>query len=110
MRKLKTSDVPALCRSLKKLGLKERFRALAQEANNAQDLWDNGFDVIWSLFDAATEESGEVALYEFLAGPFEMTTEEVRDLDVEILLANIQQLAAENNLAAFFKSAAKLMK
>ncbi len=110
MRKLKTSDVPVLCRSLKKLGLKERIRAVAQEANDAKDLWDNGFDLIWSLFDAATEEGGEVALYEFLAGPFEMTPEEVRDLDVDILLTNLQQLAAENNLAAFFKSAAKLMR
>ena len=110
MRKLKTSDVPVLCRSLKKLGLKERFRSLAQDANNATDVWDRGFDVIWSLFDSATEEGGEFAIYEFLAGPFEMTPEEVRDLDVDVLLTNLQQLAAENNLATFFKSAAKLMK
>ena len=110
MRKLKTSDVPVLCRSLKKLGLKERFYALAQDANNAQDIWDRGFDVLWSMFDAATENTGEVALYEFLAGPFEMTPEQVRDLDLDILLENLQQMAAENNLPAFFKSAAKLMK
>lgn len=110
MRKLKTSDVPVLCRSLKKLGLKERFRTLAQEADTAQDVWSKGFDAIWSLFDAATEEGGEVALYEFLAGPFEMTPEEVRDLDMDILLTNLQQLAAENNLAVFFKSAARLMR
>lgn len=110
MRKLKTSDVPVLCRSLKKLGLKERFYALAQDANNAQDVWDRGFDVLWSMFDAATEGTGEVALYEFLAGPFEMTAEQVRDLDLDILLENLQQMAAENNLAAFFKSAARLMK
>ena len=110
MRKLKTSDVPVLCRSLKKLGLKERFRTLAQEANNAQEVWDRGFDVLWSLFDAATEEGGETALYDFLAGPFEMTPDEVRDLDVDVLLENLQQLARDNNLANFFKSAAKLMK
>jgi hypothetical protein len=110
MRKLKTSDVPSLCRSLKKLGLKEKFRALAQEANSAKEAWDRGFDIIWELFDAATENGGEVAIYEFLAGPFEMTPEEVADLDLDILIENCQQLAKENNLGAFFKSAAKLMK
>ena len=110
MRKLKTSDIPNLCRSLKKLGLKEKFRDLAQEADNAKDLWDRGFDIIWDLFDAATETGGEAAIYEFLAGPFEMTPEAVADLDLEILIDNCKQLAAENNLSTFFKSAARLMK
>jgi hypothetical protein len=110
MRKLRTSDIPSLCRSIKKLGLKERFKNLAQEANNATDVWDRGFDIIWDLFDAATETEGEVAIYEFLAGPFEMTPDEVRDLDLDVLISNMKQLAAENNLGVFFKSAAKLMK
>ena len=110
MRKLKTSDVPVLCRSLKKLGVKEQFRAVAQQANSVDDVWALGFDLVWSLFDAATEETGETALYEFLAGPFEMTPEEVQNLDIDKLLTNLKQLAAENNLTVFFKSAARLMK
>ena len=110
MRKLKTSDVPVLCRSMKKLGVKEQFKAIAKEANSVKEAWDRGFDLIWGLFDAATEPEGENAIYEFLAGPFEMTPAEVRDLGLDELLANMQQLAAENNLATFFKFAAKSMK
>lgn len=110
MRKLKTSDIPSLCRTVKKLGLKDRFRTLAQEANNGQEVWDRGFNLMWELFDAATEAHGELAIYEFLAGPFEMTAEEVCDLDLDVLIPNLQQLAAENNLSVFFKSAAKLMR
>ncbi len=110
MRKLKTADIPSLCRSLKKLGLKEKFKTLAQEASSAKEAWDRGFDVIWELFDTATEMNGETAIYEFLAGPFEMTPEEVADLDIDVLIAKCQQLATENNLGTFFKSAAKLMK
>lgn len=110
MRKLKTTDLPAFCRSLKKLGLKDKVKALAQEANNLHDAWDRGFEIIWELFDVATETGGEGAIYEFLAGPFEMTPEEVADLDLDILIENCQNLARENNLGAFFKSAAKLMK
>lgn len=110
MRKLKTSDVPVLCRCLKKLGIKEQFKAVAKEANTLQEAWDRGFDLIWNLFDLATEPEGEGAIYEFLAGPFEMKPAEVRDLDVDQLLENLQHLAAENNLANFFKFAAKSMK
>lgn len=110
MRKLKTSDVPVLCRCLKRLGLKEKFKAVAQEANTLQEAWDKGFDLIWNLFDVATEPEGEGAIYEFLAGPFEMTPDEVRDLDLDKLMENLQQLATENNLANFFKFAAKSMK
>ena len=110
MRKLKTSDIPVLCRCVKKLGLKDQIRDIAQKANSAKDVWALGFDFIWNLFDIATEQTGENCLYEFLAGPFEMTPEEVRDLDIEILLENLQRLATENNLGAFFKFAAASMK
>jgi hypothetical protein len=110
MRKLKTSDIPGLCRCLKKLGLQDQYLTIAAEANNIKDVARLGIDFFWGLFDAATEESGEFALYEFLAGPFEMTPEEVRDLDIDKLLENLKQLATENNLLPFFKSAAKLMK
>lgn len=110
MRKLKTSDIPSFCRCLKKLGVKDKIQAVAKEANNMRDVWDQGFDLIWGIFDLATETEGENALYSFLAGPFEMTAQEVADLDMETLFANLQQLAEENNLAHFFKFAAKSMK
>jgi hypothetical protein len=110
MRKLKTSDIPILCRCLKKLGLKDKIRDIAKAADNIQDVWGFGFDFIWDLFDIATEKEGEAALYEFLAGPFEMTPKEVSDLDLDVLMANIQQLVRENNLGTFFKFAAASMK
>lgn len=110
MRKLQTTDIPSFCRTVKKLGLKEKFKTLALEANTGKDVWDRGFDLVWDLFDVATEVDGEMAIYEFLAGPFEMTPEEVRHLDLDILFSNIQQMTAENNLAVFFKYAARLMR
>lgn len=109
MRKLKTTDIPVLCRTVKKLGLREKFKTIAMESNTGKDVWDRGFDLIWDLFDAATEAEGEHALYEFLAGPFEMTPAEVGNLDLDVLFSNLQQMAADNNLLVFFKSAAKLM-
>ena len=110
MRKLRTSDIPVLCRCIKRLGMKDKIREIAQAADSVQDLWGFGFDFVWDLFDIATEKDGEAALYEFLAGPFEMTPKEVSELDLDVLMANIQQLVAENNLAGFFKFAAASMK
>ena len=110
MRKLKTSDIPVLCRCAKRLGLKDKVRTLALEANTMADVWAQGFDFIWDLFDTVTEENGERELYEFLSGPFEMTPAEVRDLDFDTLQTNLQTLVRENNLGAFFKFAARSMK
>jgi len=110
MRKLKTTDIFSFCRTVKKLGIKDKIKSLSQEANSAQDVWDNGFNIIWELFDAATENNGEASLYDFLAGPLEMKPKEIRELDLDKLLPMLQQLAAENNLVGFFKSAAGLMK
>ena len=110
MRKLKTSDIPAFCRCLKKLGFKDKIQTVAKDSDSLKDVWDKGFELIWGIFDLATETEGENALYEFLAGPFEMQPREVADLDFAILFDNLKQLAEENNLIGFFKSAAKLMK
>ena len=110
MRKLKTSDIPVLSRCLKRLGLKEQFRELALKSDSAKDMWADGFDFVWNLFDAATEKPGETALYEFLSGPFEMTPKQVADLDLDVLIENMQRLVKENNLGTFFNIAARLMK
>lgn len=110
MRKLKTSDIPAACRCLKKLGLKEKVQEIAKNSNTAKDAWQKGFDLLWNVFDLATEAQGERHLYEFLSGPFEMTADEVADLEIKALFDNLKQMAEENDLAGFFKSAGALMK
>lgn len=110
MRKLETSDVFAACRLVKKLGLKEKFKTIAEEANNSQDVFDKGYDLIWDLFDTATEQKSEAEIYAFLAGPLEMTPEEVAHLHLDQLMDSLQQMAAENDLSRFFKFAARLMR
>ena len=110
MRKLKTSDIPSFCRCLKKLGVREQFRAVAEASDTVREAWEKGFDLIWGIFDAATEQGGENALYDFLAGPFEMTSQEVANLDLGELFAGLQQLIEDENIVTFFKFAAQLMK
>ena len=108
MRKLKTSDIPAFCRCLKAIGIKSEIESITKKADNIKDAWAQGFDLIYNIFDRATEVSGEKELYKFLAGPFEMTAKEIEDLDISVFFEFIKQLSAENNLAGFFRSAAIL--
>lgn len=114
MRKLKTSDIPACCRLIKKLGIKESIREAASQADNIDDLfnsvWDKGFDIIWSIFDRATELESEAVIYEFFAGPFECTPEEFADMDIAILFEGIERLVKENDLKRFFELAQKSMR
>lgn len=110
MRKLKTSDVFSFARAAKKLGIKDKFRTIAQNAESGQDVWNSGFDLIWELFDAATEANGEKHIYDFLAGPFEMPAKAIADLELDQLMEMLKQLARENNLAGFFRHAAGLMR
>ena len=109
MRKLKTADLPAFCRCIKRIGVKDEVKALAQNANKVSDIWDMGFDLLWNLFDLATEKNGEEEIYKFLAGPLEMTPEEIADMPLDEFIAAVKQLGEENNLAAFFKSAQAAM-
>ena len=110
MRKLRTEDVFAFIRCTKAMGIKEELKETAQKSASVKDVWDNGFDLIWGLFDKATEKEGEKHLYAFLAGPFEMKPDEIRSLEFEPLWSMLEQLVKENNLADFFKRASALMK
>lgn len=110
MRKLITKDVPAFCRVVKKLGIKEEFKRIAQDADTVGDVWSKGYELIWSVFDLATEAAGEGVLYEFLAGPFQMPAEAVGELPLSELFDGLNYIADDPSLIPFFKLAAKLMK
>lgn len=110
MRKLQTKDIFAFCRCIKSIGVKDEINKLCKNADTITDIWDQGFELVYNIFEAASEKSSEAHVYEFLAGPFEMTANEVEELEVTELFKLIKQLAAENNLVNFFKSASALTK
>lgn len=106
MKKLETTDIFSGIRLLKKLGLREKAEQLARNSDTIDDVWANGFEFLWDLFDTATEAGGEAAVYAFLSGPFEMTPEQVKHLELPELIKNLKQLAEENDLTSFFSNAA----
>ena len=109
MRKLITRDIPAFCRTLKAIGIKEELREIAK-TGTAKDVWAAGYDLVYGIFDKATEKNAESYLYEFFAGPFEMTAEQVANMELSEFFKSMKELAEGNDLVGFFKSAAASMK
>lgn len=103
MRKLTTQDVFAALRIASDLQLKDEVQALAQLANDGKLTRDEiGAQAFMKVLDLFVSKKAEGRIYEFLAGPFEITPEQVRDLPLMELAENIKALAEENDLAGFF--------
>ena len=110
MRKLQTKDIFAFCRCIKSIGIKDEINKLCKDADNINDIWDKGFELVYSIFEAASEKKSEASIYEFLSGPFEMPVEDIQEMELDKFFDLVKQLAAENNLVNFFKNASALMK
>ena len=110
MRKIIASDVFNMLRIIKKSNLKEElrpyFRLAAEGTLNIQDI---GIETILGLMEIMSEQRSEDAIYEFLAGPFEMNPEEVAKLDLDTLVNLLSQLAKENDLKVFTKAVSGLI-
>ena len=102
MRKLKSADVFVALRMIKKASIKEEMRpyfALAAEGKlNVNDL---GIETVLGLMEILCEKKAEFAFYEFLAGPFEKTAEEIEDMDLDQFVQQLAQIGKENDLKVF---------
>ena len=70
---------------------------------------DVGIEGILSLIEILAEKKCEQAIYEVLAGPFEMAPKEVEQMDLIALAENLETLAKENDLKRFFTLLAGLL-
>ena len=110
MRKLKTFDVFNMLRTIKKAGLKEELKPYFRLAADGKlDIEDIGIETVLGLMEITSEQRSEDAIYDFLAGPFEMDPEEVANLDLDKLVTMLSQLAEENNLEVFMRAVSGLI-
>jgi len=65
---------------------------------------------MFTIIEAAAEKESEQAVYEFLSGPLEMTTEELALADPVETIEKVMQIADVEKWKTFFTSAANLMK
>lgn len=127
MRKLIASDVFAALRVVsaieKKQGIETTIKDLVKNAENetkadgddktAKERNDDfivrvGVSGVFKIIEIATEARVEGRVYEFLAGPFEMTPADVQNMPLPDFIENVTRLTKENDLSSFFTSVRKL--
>lgn len=127
MRKLIASDVFSALRVVsaieKKQGIETTIKDLVKNAENetkddgddktAKERNDDfivrvGVSGVFKIIEIATEARVEGRVYEFLAGPFEMTPADVQNMPLPDFVENVTRLTKENDLSSFFTSVRKL--
>lgn len=112
MRALNNSDLFAFVRLVKKAKITDKIKELTLSINNINEINTEsfGYDVMFTIIEAAAEKESEQAVYEFLSGPLEMTTEELALADPVETIEKVMQIADVERWKTFFTSAANLMK
>lgn len=127
MRKLIASDIFAALRVVsaieKKQSIETTIKDLVKNAENetkadgddktAKERNDDfivrvGVSGVFKIIEIATEARVEGRVYEFLAGPFEMTPADVQNMPLPDFVENVTRLTKENDLSSFFTSVRKL--
>lgn len=106
MRSLQTQDIFSLARVLKEADIVEVIKNI----DKTQDERQVGMSVIFEIVGNCADEYCEEKIYKFLAGPFEMTEKEVRELDLEELIDKIFEIASVEKWKSFLSKASQFLK
>lgn len=115
MRKLKTSDVFSALRVIEKVGLKDELAKMSETAKDGTVKFNAkkvGIEFVVNLLSNCGDKESESAIYEFLAGPMEMTADELKEKDLAEFMESLKECFELNKevLKPFFKSLATLGK
>ena len=127
MRKLIASDIFAALRVVSAIEKKQDIETTIKDLvkNAEKETKDDGDDKtakernddfivrvgvsgVFKIIEIATEARVEGRVYEFLAGPFEMTPADVQNMPLPDFVENVTRLTKENDLSSFFTSVRKL--
>lgn len=115
MRLLKAKDLFPALRVVNKAGIRDEIVRMADKTKNgtkALNVREIGVEVVFNILANAGEPAAEKAVFEFLAGPFEMEPEEIRELDLTELVEKVKEAIDLNKdtLKPFFDSLAGLIR
>lgn len=112
MRDLRNKDLFAFVRMVKRAGISDKLKEVIMSVDNISDINAEsfGYDLIFAIVDAASNNEAEKEVYSFLSGPLEMEAEEIAEADPVETIEMIKQVATPEKWRAFFQSVASLMK
>ncbi|MCI8336975.1 MAG: hypothetical protein HFI72_07475 [Peptococcaceae bacterium] len=110
MRKLQTIDVFNALRVVKRAGIKEQLMPYIKELTKKEKSIENlGIASVLTLVEILSEQKAEMAIYEVLSGPFEVSADDVAKMNLDVFTENLEVLSRENNLPAFFTALAGMI-
>ena len=117
MRQFKSTDLFAALRVTKEIGVKQELKdfanALANGKISAKTQREMGAELIFGLLGNCGSEGAEKAFVDFLAGPLEMTADELREMDLLVFMEKIKDFVEFIDMEAwksFFTSLVDLIK
>lgn len=108
MRKINTKDIFNTMRIIKKSGMKQELIPLVQKAAEV-GVDAIGIEGVLTVIEVLSENNSEKAMYEVLAGPFEMTAEEVETMELDKFTEMLCELGEQNNIRNFIKALSGLI-
>lgn len=105
MKKLTGKHVFAMAKIIKAANLKEEIGEIIAKSQGEQNTEKIGIEGMMAVITACGNDKVEQRVYELLDDVFEAKT---ADMSLEAIALNFKQLAQENNLMSFFKSAGLL--
>ena len=108
MRNLNFGDAFQLARIIKKLKIKNELKEITSNITEESNKMEIGMDLMYAIFDKATEKQAEQEIYKFLSRPFEVKPEEVEKMGLFEVVENFSKVANLEEWKAFLKQAAKL--
>lgn len=108
MRNLNLGDAFQLARIIKKLKIKDELKNIYSNITEESNKMDIGMDLMYTIFDKATEKQAEQEIYKFLSRPFEVKPEEVEKMDLFEVVENFSKVANLEEWKSFLKQVTKL--
>lgn len=108
MRNLNFGDVFQLARLIKKLKIKDELKDISSNITEESNKMEIGIDLMYTIFDKATEKQAEQDIYKFLSRPFEVKPEEIEKMDLFEVVEKFSKVANLEEWKSFLNQAVKL--
>ena len=112
MRKIQTQDVFKLARIIKQAKVKNEISDVIKEVSDEKEKENIsekvGIRVFLTIMENCSEPAVEEQIYDLFGDIVEISPETVRTQSLDVTFDQIKQMAAENNMMNFFKTAGKL--
>lgn len=107
MRKLLTNDLFKFTRLIKAMGLKDELKKFATDVDKNQDVSAIGVDFLMIVLERVSDVETEKLVYEFLSGPFEMSADEVANMELFDMVEALTKVADVEKWRNFLKIATR---